>query len=127
MVVLVRGVLVLLGALFVFLGGTFLLDPVGQGGDFGLTAKGNQGLSTIRADMTAFFWVSGGAFLIGAWKQRGDVLLVTAALMGITLAGRAVSIALDGPYEGWQMPMAVEALTVVVALFGARILPRPSA
>ena len=126
MVLLLRGVLALGGVAFVLIGASFLFDPLGQGGDFGLEPIGNQGLSTIRADFAAFFGVSGGALILGAWKQRGDMLLVAAALMGITLAGRAVSLALDGTYEGWQMPMAIEALTVVLALFGARVLPRPT-
>lgn len=126
MVLILRAVLLLGGLVFVLIGGSFLFDPLGQGGDFGLEPRGNQGLSTIRADFAAFFGVSGGALIFGAWKQRGDMLLVAAALMGITLAGRAVSLALDGTYEGWQMPMAIEALTVVLALFGARVLPRPT-
>ena len=121
MAMVLRGALVALGLLFVGIGGTFLFDPVGQGGDFGLTPNGNQGLSTIRADFTAFFWVSGGALILGAWKQRGDWLLVAAALMGITLAGRAVSLAMDGTYEGWPLPMAVEALTVMLAVAGNRM------
>ena len=69
------------GLLFLLIGGTFLLDPLGQGGDFGLEPDGNQGLSTIRGDMTAIFWVSGGGLIIGAWKQRGDLLLVAAAII----------------------------------------------
>ncbi len=123
MVLIVRAALLLIGLLFVILGATFLFDPVGQGGDFGLTAKGNQGLSTIRADFTAYFWVAGGALIIGAWQRKGDLLLVAAALMGITLAVRGVSLGLDGFYSGWIMPMAVEAFTVIIALFGSRVLP----
>lgn len=126
MVLLLRALLFLGGLTFVLIGGSFLIDPVGQGGDFGLEPRGNQGLSTIRADFAAFFGVSGGALILSAWKQRGDMLLVAAALMGIALTGRAVSLALDGTYEGWQMPMAVEALTVVLGIVGARVLPRPT-
>ena len=122
MVIGLRVVLGLLGALFVFVGAQFLFAPVTTGGDFGLAPLGNQGLSTIRADMTAFFWVSGGALLIGVWKQRGELFLVTAALMGIVFVARAISLVLDGTYEGWAMPMAVEALSVVLSLFGARVM-----
>ena len=118
-----RGVLALGGLFYLFVGSQFLLFPVEQGGDFGLTANGNAGLSTIRADFAAFFGVSGGALLIGAWKRNGAVLLVTAALMGITLGGRLLSLALDGPYEAWFVPMLAEAITVILALVGSRILP----
>ena len=124
---ILRIALTLLGALFLFMGTTFLIDPSGQGADFGLSPIGNQGLSSIRADFTAFFWVSGFSLLIGVWKGRGDLLLVGAALMGITVSGRAMSLALDGTYEGWYQPMAVEALTVVLALAAYKALAEKAA
>ncbi|MEL6529827.1 MAG: hypothetical protein AAGK01_02705 [Pseudomonadota bacterium] len=123
MVLVVRATLIVIGLLFIVLGATFLLDPVGQGSDFGLTPNGNQGLSTIRADFTAFFWIAGGTLAIGAWRNQGDLLLVAAAIMGITLAVRCLSLGLDGTYPGWSMPMAVEAFTLILALFGSRVLP----
>lgn len=122
MITTLRIVLALLGALFLFIGANFLLDPVTMGDDFGLSAKGNGGLSTIRGDMTAFFWVSGGALLYGVWQRRGEVLYVTAALMGIVFCARCLSLALDGFYEGWAPPMAVEAVTVILCLAGARAM-----
>ncbi|MDJ0979316.1 MAG: DUF4345 family protein [Erythrobacter sp.] len=123
MIIAIRIALGLMGAMFLFIGSQFLIDPVTMGGDFGLQAKGAGGLSTIRGDMTAFFWVSGGALLLGVWKQRGELFYVTAALMGIVFGARCLSLVLDGTYEGWQPPMAVEAFTVVLCLFGARALP----
>lgn len=122
-----RAALLLLGLLFVAVGGLFLIDPVGQSVDFGLVPQGNQGLSTIRADFPAFFWVAGGALVIGVWKQRGDTLLVTAALMGIALAGRGLSLAIDGTYPGWPMFMVIEAFTLALALMGHRVLGRAAA
>jgi hypothetical protein len=122
MIVMLRALLLLGGLGLVLVGGGFLIDPAGRIGEFGLLAESNKGLSTIRADFTAFFWVAGGAMIIGAWKQRGDALLVTAALMGIALTGRAVSLALDGSYEGWPNFMVVEALTVILALTARRAL-----
>jgi len=119
MMIALRVVLALLGVVFVFVGLQFLTDPVTMGADFGLTPIGNGGLSTLRADMTSFFWVSGGALLIGAWRGRGAYFLVTAALMGIVFAARCLSLALDGPYDDWQMPMAVEAVTVILCCFAA--------
>ncbi len=120
---LLRALLVLIGVFFVGLAGTFLFDPVGQGGDFGLAAQGAQGLSTIRADFSAYFGVAGLALVIGGWAKKGDVLLVPAALLGITFTVRAVSLALDGTYEGWMAPMAVEAVVVIIALIGSRVFP----
>ena len=127
MIIALRIVLGLLGLLFVWIGLGFLTFPQVSGGDFGLEAIGNRGLSSIRADFTAFFCVSGGALILGAWRRNGGMLLVTAALMGITLAGRAVSLALDGPYDGWLAPMTVEAVAVALALLGSRALPEKPA
>lgn len=126
MQIAVRVILGLLGLLYLFVGSQFLLSPVETGGDFGLAPKGNAGLSTIRADMTAFFWVSGGALLLGVWKQRGSVLYVTAALMGIVFAARCLSLVLDGTYEGFAPPMAFEAVTVILCLVGARLMREPA-
>ncbi len=121
---LVLQVILALGGLFyIGLGGQFLFNPVEQGADFGLTGNGNQGLSTIRADFAAFFGVAGGSLLIGAWQKNGPVLLVAAALMGITLLGRLFSVAMDGTYEAWFVPMIAEGITVVLAVLGLQTFP----
>lgn len=123
MITLLRAILLLGGILYVMLGTGFLVDPGGNGPDFGVLPDGVRGLSTIRADFTAFFWVSGGCLIIGAWRRNGDMLLVTAALMGTALLGRAISLGLDGAYPEWWMPMVAEAVTVILALIGSRVLP----
>lgn len=88
------------------------LDPVGPGG-----------LAVLRADMTAFFVVAGGCQLWGGWRRNGDLLLVPALLFGIAFTGRAISATLDGTAPGFAMPMAVEALQVVLAIAAWRVLP----
>ena len=126
MSVILRVSLFLLGVLYIVIGFGFLTDPVGSGADFGiapLADAGAQGLSSIRADFTSFFWVSAGCLIIGAWKANASLLNVGAALLGTVFVVRGVSVVLDGTYEGWMMPMGVELLTAVVALAGARILP----
>ena len=64
------------------------------------------------------------------WRKResrnGDVLLVPAGLFGIALLGRIVSVAADGTEPGFWLPMAVEAITVVVLLVASRVLPHPA-
>ena len=123
MIIALRIALALLGVLFIWTGLGFLTDPAAAGADFGIAADGPQGLSSMRADFTAFFWVAGGAFVLGAWKRNGTVLLATAALMGIAIAGRSISLVLDGTYDGWFVPMGVEAVSVILALIGSRVLP----
>ena len=127
MMIVLRIALSLLGLLFVFMGAGFLFDPAGNGADFGLQATGPQGLSSIRGDLTAFFWVSGGSLLIGVWRENAMLLCVAAALMGIVFAARALSLALDGSYDAWFVPMAIEGLTVALALVAARMIARKTA
>ena len=126
MSVILRVSLFLLGVLYIVVGFGFLTDPVGTDADFGVAPcadAGAQGLSTIRADFTSFFWVTAGCLIIGSWKANASLLKVGAALMGTVFVVRCVSVVLDGTYEGWMMPMGVELLTALVALAGARILP----
>lgn len=120
---IVTALLFVLGLLFLYLGAGFILDPSVTGSDFGLSARGAQGLSTIRGDMTAIFWVTGICMIWGAWKRNGDLLLVPAAIFGIALFGRIVSIFADGTYPGFWSPMLVEAVAVILSLVGSRVLP----
>lgn len=126
MSVIVRVSLFLLGVLYIFVGFGFLTDPVTAGADFGITAieaNGAQGITSMRGDFTSFFGVLAACLIIGSWKANATLLNVGAALVGVVFAVRALSLFTDGKFEGWMMPMAVELLTVVVALVGARILP----
>jgi hypothetical protein len=123
MIVMLRALLFLGGLFYVLMGVGFLLDPAGSGADFGIAPQGTMGLASIRADMTAFFLVAGGCLIWGAWARKGDPLLVSAALMGIALLGRIVTLVIDGPHDGFILPMIVEGVTVVIALFCSRVLP----
>lgn len=118
-----RVVLCLGGALLLFMALGFLTDPVGSGADFGLTLDGAHAITSIRADMTAFFGVSGACFIWGAIARRSDPLLVGSALMLVTLAARLVSLAINGSFEGYIIPMVVELLLGIFGLIGAKVLP----
>lgn len=115
--------LFLCGLFNLFLGVSFLIDPVRLGAGFNLSPVGAGGLAVLRADMTAFFLVAGGCQLWGGWRRNGDLLLVPALLFGIALTGRAISAALDGTAPGFAMPMAVEAAQVILAIAAWRVLP----
>lgn len=118
MLVMLRALLLLGGVFFILMGVGFLLNPVTSGADFGITAQGTMGLASIRADMTAFFVISGACLIWGTWLQKGDLLLVAAGLMGIAIIGRLVTLIVDGPHENWFVPVIVEVATVILALFG---------
>ena len=61
--------------------------------------------------------------MIGAWRRNADLLLVPVAVMGVAVLVRGVSLVLDGTYPGWQVPMTVEALHVVLLVAAWRVLP----
>lgn len=111
------------GLFFLLMGVNFLAMPASAGQSFALAADGAAGLAVLRADFTALFFVGGGAMIWGAWKRNGDLLLVPAAIFGIALFGRVVSIFADGTAPGFWFPMLVEAAAVILSLIGSRVLP----
>ena len=122
MQVILRALLLLGGAFFILMGLGFLFNPVGSAAGFGLAPQGTQGLASIRADMTAFFVISGICLAWGTWAQKGDLLLAAAGLFGVAIIGRLVTLAADGTYEGWYLPIIVEVAAVTLALWGRRSL-----
>ena len=123
MTTILRIVLLLGGIFYGVMGARFLLDPAGAVEGFALSATGPHGWSTIRGDMAAFFLVSALGLLWGAARRAGTPLMFTAALFGIALTGRAINLVQTGTYDGWWMPMVVEAVTMLISLSAARALP----
>ena len=113
----------LAGMLDLFLAIGFLLDPAKSGAELNVLPDGIAGLSTMRADFTAFFLVAAFCMMWGAWRRNGDLLLVPAALFGIALTGRAINLAIHGSYPGFALPMAVEAFHVALLIAAWRVLP----
>ncbi len=121
--VILTALVFLFGLFDLFMGFNFLFNPQATAPDFGLSPIGVQGLSTMRADFAAFFGVIAACMMIGAWRRNADLLLVPAALMGTAIAVRGISLALDGAYPGWQVPMTIEFLHVALLVAAWRILP----
>lgn len=111
------------GLFFLLMGVNFLAMPMSAGASFALTPDGPAGLAVLRADFPALFFVGGGAMIWGAWKRNGDLLLVPAAIFGVALFGRFVSVFVDGAAPGFWFPMLVEATAVILCLVGSRVLP----
>ena len=121
---LILTALIFLAGLFdLFLAIGFLTDPATNGASLGVLPDGVAGLSTMRADFTAFFLVAAGCMMWGAWRRNGDLLLVPAALFGVAFTGRAINLAMFGTYPGWALPMAVEAFHTVLLVVAWRLLP----
>ena len=123
MMLALKIVLTLGGLLLVFMGFGFLTDPVQSAADFGIAVEGAHGLTSIRSDMTSFFAVSGACFIWGAWAARRDPLIIGSALMLVVLVVRAISLAAYGPFEGYIIPMVVEAVLGGLGLLAAKVLP----
>ncbi|MBN8484330.1 MAG: hypothetical protein J0L50_06075 [Sphingomonadales bacterium] len=119
----ITAVVFLLGLFDLFMGLNFLFNPLATGAGFGLAPLGSQGMSTMRADFTAFFGVVAVCMMIGAWRRNADLLLVPAAVMATAVTVRALSLFLDGTYPGWQVPMVVEAVHVIVLIAAWKLLP----
>ena len=111
------------GLFFLAMGLGFLILPASTVASFHLAPDGAGGLAVLRADFPALFFVGGAAMIWGAWKRNGDLLLVPAAIFGIALFGRIVSLVADGAYPGFFPPMVVEAFAVLLSLTGSRVLP----
>ena len=73
--VILSAILLALAILDLVIGTGFLIDPGSSGADFGLAIVSMHGESTLRGDMTAFFYVTALSLAWGGWKRRGDVLL----------------------------------------------------
>lgn len=113
--------IIVLGAITNLVIGTgFLVNPITSGGDFGLHVATTHGSSTLRGDMTAFFYVSAISMAWGAWQRRGDVLLPALALFVIAFTGRLINLVIEGSYEGWWLPMTIEALHILILTFAIR-------
>ncbi|MFN3515546.1 MAG: DUF4345 family protein [Novosphingobium sp.] len=119
----ITAVVFLLGLLDLFMGLNFLFNPLETGAGLGVSPLGTQGMSTMRADFTAFFVVIALCMMIGAWRRNADLLLVPAGLMGMAAAVRMASLAMDGTYPGWPLPIMVELAHVIVLVAAWRTLP----
>lgn len=117
---ILRAIILLLAVLDLVVGTGFLVNPAGAGSDFGLAIASTHGSSTLRGDMTAFFYVAALSMGWGAWRKRGDVLLPALGLFAIAFTGRAINLAIEGRYEGWYTPMLVEGVHVIVLLLAMR-------
>ncbi len=124
MTTILRIVLLLGGIFYVVMGAGFLSDPHAAAEGFALSATGPHGWATIRGDMSAFFLVGALGLLWGAARRAPTPLVFTAALFGVALTGRAINLVQVGSYEGWLLPMAIEAITMAASLIAASVFSR---
>lgn len=121
MPIILVAALALLAIFNLVMGTGFLVNPENAGSDFGLAVTSRHGSSTLRGDMTAFFYVAALFIGAGAWRRRGQLLVPAVALYAVAFAGRAINLAWHGAYAGWTVPMLVEGFTVAILLFAIRV------
>ena len=112
----------LCGLLYITLSLGFLLDPAQAAARLGIGAIAPLGMATLRGDFIGFFGTTGILALLGA--VRSDARYFTAPLMlvGMTLAGRLITVVASGFDATMGPPMLVEAVTVALLLLGRRSL-----
>lgn len=113
----------LIGLFLILLGIAYLAQPDAVAAGVGLRALDNQGYSTLRGDVFAFFTITGICTVWGAWKRKGDLLLVPAIVMILVILGRIVSLVVDGDYNGFIVPILAEAVIAAIVLWARNLLP----
>lgn len=113
----------LIGLFLILLGIAYLVQPDTVAAGVGLRPLDNQGFSTLRGDVFAFFTITGICTVWGAWQRKGDLLLVPAIVMILVILGRIVSLAMDGSYDGFVIPMLAEAVIAGIVLWARNLLP----
>jgi hypothetical protein len=104
----------LVGAFFFVMGLMFWFSLDTQVVGFAIEPSNVLGRASIRADFGGFFLAGGIMGLYAAWKQCRMAAAGAMLLLGLALAGRIISILLDGPAPGGIPPMVVEAVCVAI-------------
>ncbi len=94
------------------------LSPTATAAKLGVTATGALGLATLRADLGAFFAVSGGLALFAGIRRTPAYLTTPLLLIALALAGRCLALAFT-PFDSTMLPpMVAEAAMVAVFATG---------
>jgi Domain of unknown function (DUF4345) len=122
--IIVTALVFLIGLFMIFIAVSVLFQPATTAPSLlGIVPDNAHALSTLRGDVQGFFSIIGITMLWGAWKRSGDLLLVPAIIMLLVVAGRVVSVAQDGMYEGFAMAVGVEVAIAALLLWARALLP----
>ena len=108
--------------LYITLALGFLLDPAQAAARLGIGAIAPLGMATLRGDFIGFFGTIGILALLGAVRNEARYYIAPLMLVGMTLAGRLITVAASGFDATMGPPMLVEAVTVSLLLLGSRSL-----
>jgi hypothetical protein len=124
---ILRVIIGLFGILFMALGASFLLDPARAAAGLGVGALAPLGLATLRGDFFAFFAAGGLLSLVAAIRNDARFLTAPLLMIALTLAGRLITVAVNGFDAAMAPPMVVEAVIVLLLALGYRNLARTQA
>ena len=114
---ILRAGTVLIGILFLLISAAFLFAPTLAAGGFGISPVGNQGLATLRVDMTSLFAALGALLAWGGWTSDRRALNFVAGLMVVALVVYAWG------FEWLGFPLATALLTAAFGLLFGATLP----
>lgn len=117
MVVVLRILVAAIGVLAMLGVGQHWFDLDAVTAERGMQAIGDIGRANLRADVGGLFLGISGLTLFAAVRQHQGAILVATVLLGATLIGRFVSIAIDGYSAAVAPPMVVEAILIAILLF----------
>lgn len=113
-----RGLIGLVGVLGLLLALQLWLNPAGPAAKLGLAVTGPLGLATIRADLGGFFAGAGLLALMAAVHSHARLLTAPLLLISLALAGRIVTLVLNGLTPDMVQPMVIEAVLLVILSLG---------
>lgn len=100
------------------------LAPAETAGLLGLIPAGPLGLASLRADVGGFFAAGGALTLMAALRARGDLLTAPVLLLATALAGRIVTVFMNGYTADMTGPIAIEAGLIILLGAGRVMLAR---
>lgn len=110
------------GALAVLIAARIWMDPAAPTAQLGIQALGPLGTATLRADMGGFFGAAGLFALAAAIRNDARFALPPLVMIGLALSGRFVTVLSIGLTQDMIMPIAVEAVLVVLYFAAWRVL-----
>jgi hypothetical protein len=100
----------------------WLLAPRAQSAPLGISLDGAAALSQMRGDTGGVFFAVGALAILGLIRRQPAYLEAVALIMASIIAGRLLSIALDGFVSQVGVAMAFELATALATFATARQL-----
>ncbi len=108
----------LFGALSLVQASRLWLSPHIAAGVLGVTDLNGTGLATIRADLGGLFSAIGLLMLFGAVRNSRAALTSAMVVVASAFAGRIFAAVHDGVTSPQYPPLAIEAITLTLLVFG---------